>query len=173
MTATALSNTSARADESLAARNLSYTRRERDLEAGIPEFEQDVVDTLTISSGVIPSFAYTERIKILDDLGVAVTPINRKLERLGAAQKEHWEDWDKKQRGFIRMHAVLYRWLPRWLRWLSTGWALLRYEHSDRRPLSEELHRESIRMHSMDLVAQKNRLIIEAKAKLRLLDQRG
>ncbi|KAK4207831.1 hypothetical protein QBC37DRAFT_432834 [Rhypophila decipiens] len=118
------------------------------------------------------SFAYAERVKIIQDLRAAWRSLHLELQTIISAEEQQWKTWDENQKALaewsVDLRSPTHPFEP--LLRLKIRWARLRYRWSDRRLFASETHRASLRTKCHSLRAKWTSLWEGAKQQLQELD---
>ncbi|KAM7219230.1 hypothetical protein V8F06_005399 [Rhypophila decipiens] len=127
-----------------------------------------------ISSQGISSFAYAERVKIIQDLRAAWSSLHSELQAIISAEEQQWKAWDENQKALaewsVHLSAPTHPFGP-FLR-LKIRWARRRYKCSDRRLFAYDTHRASFRIKCRSLRAEQTSLWEAARRQLQELDEK-
>lgn len=122
-----------------------------------------------VISGPISSFAYAERVKIIQDLRVALESLDSELQAVKLAEKQLWKVWDENQKALAEWGVRLSQ--NHFIR-LKRRWARLRYVCSSRRGYAYDIHWSSLQMKCHSLRVKERSLLEGARQQLQELSER-
>ncbi|KAK3361151.1 hypothetical protein B0T24DRAFT_642459 [Lasiosphaeria ovina] len=119
--------------------------------------------------GPISSFAYADRVKIIQDLLDALAALDSELQTIESAEKQHWKTWDENQKELAEWNVRLSR---NHFIGLKRKWARFRYAFSSRRGYAYDIHWTSLAMKRHPLLVRKRNLFEGARQQLQELNER-